>query len=143
MNPVGPQTHATPRFEPPAARPAELRPAQAEAAPADKAPAPAEVKAVEHTNKVAIESKNSSAHVAMDAQKMRDSIQEAVDRLNEQMQQSQRSLGFKVDSATDQVVVMVTNKETGEVVRQIPTEAAIRMSQSFEALKGLIYDETL
>lgn len=142
MNPIGPTTQATPRFEPPAARAVEVRaPEQAQPPVAAPEASTQAVKPAQHVSRVMNESKDVAAHVAVDAQAMRESIQEAVDRLNEQMASNQRALGFKVDDET--VVVLVTNKETGEIVRQIPTEAAIRMSQSFEALKGLLYDETL
>lgn len=78
-----------------------------------------------------------------DNQEMQKRLEEAVQRLNDQMQQSQRSLGFSVDKETDILIVRVTNKETGELVRQIPAEAVVRLSKSIEDLKGLLFDEAL
>jgi len=78
-----------------------------------------------------------------DNQEMQKRLEEAVKRLNDQMQQSQRSLGFSVDKETDVLIVRVTNKETGELVRQIPAEAVVRLSKSIEDLKGLLFDEAL
>jgi flagellar protein FlaG len=78
-----------------------------------------------------------------DNQEMQKRLEEAVRRLNDQMQQSQRSLGFSVDKETDILIVRVTNKETGELVRQIPAEAVVRLSKSVEDLKGLLFDEAL
>jgi flagellar protein FlaG len=68
-------------------------------------------------------------------------VDEAVQRLNEQMQHSQRELGFSVDNKTDRLIVKVTNKETGELVRQIPAEAVVKMAQSIESLKGVLFDK--
>jgi uncharacterized FlaG/YvyC family protein len=34
--------------------------------------------------------------------------------------------------------VTVTNKETGEVIRQIPNEVVIRLARSIEDTKGLL-----
>ena len=68
-------------------------------------------------------------------------IEEAVRRLNEQMKETQTKLGFSVDNQTDRLIVKVTNKETGELVRQIPAEAVIKVAQSIESLKGVLFDK--
>ena len=77
------------------------------------------------------------------SQEVQKRLEEAVKRLNDQMQQSQRSLGFSVDRESDILVVRVTNKETGELVRQIPAEAVVRLSKSIEDFKGLLFDRAL
>jgi flagellar protein FlaG len=68
-------------------------------------------------------------------------IEEAVRRLNEQMKETQTKLGFSVDNQTDRLIVKVTNKETGELVRQIPAEAVVKVAQSIESLKGVLFDK--
>jgi flagellar protein FlaG len=70
-------------------------------------------------------------------------LDEAIERLNEQMKQNQTKLGFVVDSATDRLIVKVMNKETGEVVRQIPGEAVIKIAQSIQSMKGMFFDQEL
>jgi flagellar protein FlaG len=79
----------------------------------------------------------------VDLQKLREQAQEAIDRLNEQVSKSQRQLGFSVEDKTDRVIVSVFNKQTGELVRQIPAEAVVRVGLSIEQLKGVLFDETL
>jgi flagellar protein FlaG len=74
---------------------------------------------------------------------MQQRLAEAIERLNEQMRQNQTKLGFVVDSATDKLIVRVMNKETGEVVRQIPAEAVIKIAQSIESMKGMFFDQEL
>jgi flagellar protein FlaG len=61
--------------------------------------------------------------------------------LNQQLSDSGRALGFRLDSVLNRPVVTVTNQSTGEVVRQIPTEVVVRVAHSIEALKGLIFDK--
>ena len=68
-------------------------------------------------------------------------LDQAVQRLNEQMQNGQRELGFSVENKTDRLIVKVTNKETGELVRQIPAEAVVKMAQSIDSLKGVLFDK--
>jgi len=36
---------------------------------------------------------------------------------------------------------MVTSKQTGEVIRQIPGEAVLRVANSIESLKGILFDD--
>lgn len=48
-------------------------------------------------------------------------------------------LNFRVDQATGEMVVTVTDAETGEVIRQVPGEEALRMAQRIEdSLSGLL-----
>jgi uncharacterized FlaG/YvyC family protein len=47
-------------------------------------------------------------------------------------------IGFSVDNALETPVVTVRSTVTGEVVRQIPNEAAVRMAHNIESIKGLL-----
>ena len=40
-------------------------------------------------------------------------------------------------------MVTVSNEDTGEVIRQVPAEAVLRVAHNIEKLKGLIFDKTL
>lgn len=73
----------------------------------------------------------------------RQKIEEAISRLNDQLERKQTNLGFRIDEQTDIVVVSVTNKETGELIRQIPAEAIVRLAQDSESFKGVLFDEAL
>ena len=70
-------------------------------------------------------------------------LQEAITRLNEHMQKSSTQLAFSVDDSLNQVVVLVKNQETGNVVRQIPNEAALSMAHHFEELRGFLQDSKI
>lgn len=77
------------------------------------------------------------------AEEMRKNLQEAVDRLNEQMQRNGRDLSFSMDERINRTIITVKNIQTGEVVRQIPTEEVVRIAHSIEDMKGLLFNETL
>jgi flagellar protein FlaG len=77
----------------------------------------------------------------IDPQELQRKLEEAVKRLNEQMQDNRRQLGFSVDDRLNRQVVRVTNQETGELVRQIPSEVVIRVANSIENLKGVLFDK--
>lgn len=66
-------------------------------------------------------------------------LQKAVEEINRSMQQSGRNLQFSVDSATDRVVVRLTDTETGEVIRQIPSEETLAIARSIgEFQQGML-----
>jgi flagellar protein FlaG len=52
-----------------------------------------------------------------------------------------RSLQFQLDPATGQMVVTLRDAETGEVIRQVPGEEALRIAQRIEAGLSLMLDE--
>ena len=76
-------------------------------------------------------------------QEMRENIQEAIDRLNQQLKANGRDLSFQMDEEINRPIITVRNIETGEVVRQIPSEEIIRMAHTLEEGKGLMFNESL
>lgn len=71
-------------------------------------------------------------------------LQQAVTQLNDRMQLVQRDLMFSVDDSSGQTIVRVVNTETDEVVRQMPTEEALRISRNIQDqigdVPGLIFE---
>lgn len=52
-----------------------------------------------------------------------------------------RSLQFRVDEATGRMVVSLYDAETGEVIRQLPGEDALRIAQRLQESLGAMLDE--
>jgi flagellar protein FlaG len=63
-------------------------------------------------------------------------LDQAIAHMNERMTDGGRGLAFRVDPAVSRPVVTVTNRETGEVIRQIPNEVVIKMAHSIDENKG-------
>lgn len=55
----------------------------------------------------------------------------------------QRSIAteISVDEDLGRVVIQINDKETGELMRQIPGEAFLEIAKRMEDLKGLLYDD--
>lgn len=68
----------------------------------------------------------------------REVVAKAAQQIQSFVQSMGRNLSFSVDSTTGYHIVRVTNPETGEVVRQLPTEELIRIAQSFEQLNAAL-----
>ena len=70
----------------------------------------------------------------------RENLKQAVNMLNQQVQQTNRGLGFRMDEVLNAPVVTVTSAQTGEVVRQIPNEVVIRVAHNIEKVKGMLFN---
>jgi len=79
----------------------------------------------------------SQAGVEVSAEK----LQAAVEKMNELMKESDRSLQFSVDDSSERVVIKVVDLQTEEVIRQIPTEETLKFSEFLEGMVGMIFDE--
>ncbi len=76
----------------------------------------------------------------IDPEKMRQELQQAIERLNDEMKKSSQELRFSMDEVLDFPVVTVKNIHTGDVVRQIPNETTVRVAHNVEKLKGLLFN---
>jgi len=66
----------------------------------------------------------------------------AVDKLNNFVGNvAQRDLSFSVDKDSDQMVVVVKDKLTQDVIRQMPTKEALAVAKQIESMLGLILND--
>jgi flagellar protein FlaG len=63
-------------------------------------------------------------------------LQKAVESLREYVQHVKRHLEFSVDSESGRDIIRVIDSETDEVIREIPPEEAIKMSQRLNEAGG-------
>jgi flagellar protein FlaG len=63
-------------------------------------------------------------------------MKEAVKAGNTMLQSASSSLSFEIDSATKQVVVKIVDRNTGELVRQIPTVEMLDFMRRMKELEG-------
>lgn len=83
------------------------------------------------------------AEKAPDPKELRQQLQEATEQLNRQMQRNQRDLSFSVDDAANKIVVTVKSAASGEVIRQIPSETALKVAHNLADAKGLLEDKKI
>jgi flagellar protein FlaG len=83
------------------------------------------------------------AEIQVDPEAMRKNLEEAIDRINEMVSDGGRGLHFSIDNATNSPVILVKNRESGEVIRQIPNEVVIKVAHSIEDLKGMLHNEAV
>ena len=79
--------------------------------------------------------------IKVDIEKMRANLKESLDKVNQLMRDGGRNLNFSMDEKLGGMVILVKIAETGEVVRQIPSDAVVRMAHSMEDFKGMLHNE--
>ncbi len=50
-------------------------------------------------------------------------------------------LHFSVHQASGQVMVVVTDEDTGEIIREIPSQEMLNLAAKLEEMMGLIFDQ--
>ena len=60
--------------------------------------------------------------------------------LNEALVSRNQTVAFSVDRATGHDVVKVTNRSTGELIRQMPSLEALQAMQNIDHMMGLIFN---
>lgn len=64
----------------------------------------------------------------------------AVQEIEKFVQSIKRNLEFSIDEASGKVVVKVIATESGEVVRQIPSEEALKLAESLNTASNVLFD---
>ncbi len=85
---------------------------------------------------------NNTRETGADADsKLQERLAQVAGRMNQRMQQMQRGLRFNVDEESGRIVVKVIDKDTDEVIRQIPSEEMLAMMKHINDFDGLIFDD--
>jgi len=83
-------------------------------------------------NKAEVDAKEVDAKKAFNTE-------EAIAKLEEFTQSIDRDLSFRVDESSGETVISVIDTKTDEVIREIPGEAALRLSEEIEQLRSLVF----
>lgn len=62
-------------------------------------------------------------------------IEAAVSQISEFVQANNRQLNFSVDESSKKQIVKVTDTESGEIIRQIPSEEVLKLSERLQDLQ--------
>ena len=72
--------------------------------------------------------------------KTRARLDEILRQLRESMGSGGTQVSFSVNEDAGRVVVRVTDADTGELIRQIPSEDVLRIAKNIRSVLGLLYD---
>ena len=69
----------------------------------------------------------------------REQVEDAVATIQEFVQSVRHSINFAVDDDSGHVVVKVTDTETGDVIRQLPSEEALKLAENLSEVRSLLF----
>ncbi|MGG5290909.1 flagellar protein FlaG [Pseudomonas shirazensis] len=67
-------------------------------------------------------------------------VRNAVSEIEKFLSTSRRNLEFSTDEDSGKIVVKVIASETGELIRQLPSEEALRIASSLSDVNSLLFD---
>ncbi|MDR2613971.1 MAG: flagellar protein FlaG [Candidatus Accumulibacter sp.] len=67
-----------------------------------------------------------------------DELQKSVENIQKFVSMAARDIKFSIDEDSGQTVVKVVDRETEEVIRQIPSEEMLDLAQALDKLQGLL-----
>jgi len=73
---------------------------------------------------------------------MTESMDDAVEVLNHALSLKNTSAVIRRDEQLNRYLVTIKDKESGEVVREIPDEALIKFARNLQEMRGILFDET-
>ena len=95
----------------------------------------------ESTAEVAANLSEQKTLSAESIEKIQRRLEETIEMLNVDLELSETNLSFRVDKVSDRVLVAVVDENTGEMVRQVPADAILKVAHNIEALKGILFDD--
>jgi flagellar protein FlaG len=117
---------------------AQLKPAVHVASSSAQPPAPAKAEAPPPV-KLTVPK---ASDIKYDPNQERQELSAAIGALNKQLESTKRGLGLSYDESKHTAVVKVTDANTGEVVRQIPTEQVLKMAHDIDRFTGMLLNKT-
>jgi flagellar protein FlaG len=70
-------------------------------------------------------------------------IHKDVEAINAQLESMNMSIQFSVDKGSKDMVIKIVDKNTGEVIRQIPSAEMLRLWENMTEMAGLIVKKTV
>jgi flagellar protein FlaG len=71
----------------------------------------------------------------------REQVEQAAARVKEVLRGTTSRLEIEIDHDLDKVVIKILNGESGEIIRQIPSQELLDLAKHLEAPKGLLVRE--
>lgn len=70
----------------------------------------------------------------------REQVEKAVESISDFVQSVRRNINFSVDDSSGRVVVKVIDTESGDLVRQIPSEEALALAENLNNAGSVLFE---
>ena len=89
----------------------------------------------------AVENEKRGAERIKNEKRSAEEIKKDLSEINARLENMNRSIRFSVDDSSHDIVVKVVDKESGEVIRELPPESVIRLRERMAEVSGLILED--
>ena len=83
---------------------------------------------------------NSNPDKSTSGQSGNQSLEQAIEQLNSEMQAWSTGMRFEVDDDAQRVVISIIDSASGEVLRTVPSEAVVRVAKMIVQFQGNMVD---
>jgi flagellar protein FlaG len=105
-------------------------------------PSPSETSKVEaHTVQTATVEAKAQKHEHIEQNKQTIKPEEVTKEFNDISDSLNLDVKFAYNEKIDEVYISVTDKETGRIIRKLPTEEAMKIKESMKDLVGVLFDK--
>ncbi len=77
----------------------------------------------------------------LDKEEIKKSLDNTVKNLNKQMEELDTNVKFGFNDKIDTLFVDVMERSTGKIIRKIPSEEAMKLSERMKEIVGMIFDK--
>jgi flagellar protein FlaG len=70
-----------------------------------------------------------------------ESVAKALEQIRDYLRSSKRELQFQVDDSSGRTVIRITNPQSGELIRQVPSEEVLKIAAAVRASNFRLIDE--
>ena len=70
-------------------------------------------------------------------------LADKIELLNKELMSRNQAVAFSSDATTGRDIVRVTNRTTGELIRQMPSAEALKAMQNIDQMMGLIFNRSV
>ena len=97
----------------------------------------------EPISEVALKAASDKKHALNSLEEVADGIDEAILVLNQALERSPTKAVVRKDGQLNRFIIKIADEVSGEVVREIPSEAVLKFARNLEEMKGLLFDKSL
>lgn len=72
---------------------------------------------------------------------LEEQLKEAIQTLNDSLARTPTKANISHDDVLNRYVVRIADKQSGEIVREIPSEDLLKFARHLEKLKGILFDK--
>ena len=83
----------------------------------------------------------SSAKIEKDMMPSKEELKHTIEHLNKHMDSLDTNVKFGFDDKVESMFVNVMERSTGKIIRRIPTEEAMKISEKMKEIVGMIFDK--